>query len=77
MTALSDNATPPLSGAAIFARLLGVDESTARLALAQAGSIQRPVGLQLIAGLTMQDTRQTLGISVHPSVTLSTYLHAR
>ena len=77
MSAFSDSTQPPLSGAAIVARLLGVDEATARLALAQVGAIQRPVGLQLIAGITMQDTRQTLGLSQHPSVTLSTYLHAR
>ncbi len=77
MSTFSDEAVAPLSGAAIAARLLGVDEATARLVLAQVGPIKRPVGLQLVGCITMQDARQTLGLAQDPAVTLCTYNHAR
>lgn len=77
MSSYQDDTAAPLSGAAIAARLLGVDEATARLALAQVGAIQRPVGLQLVGCITMQDARQTLGLSLDPAVSRARYLFAR
>jgi hypothetical protein len=77
MSAFETESEVPLQGAAIAARLLGVDEATARLVLAQVGAINRPVGLSLIGCISMQDTRQTLGLSLDPAVTLARYLTAR
>ena len=78
MSAFQSETTPPMQGAAIVARLLGVDESTARLVLAQVGPIARPpLGLSLIGCIAMQDVRQTLGLSLDPAVTLCRYMHAR
>jgi hypothetical protein len=77
MSAYQDDTTPPIEGAAIVARALGVDESTLRMALSQVGAIQRPVGLSLFASITMQDARRTLGFSIPPAVTLARYLTAR
>lgn len=77
MSGFSDDAPAPLAGAAILARLLGVDESTARLVLGQVGAIRRPVGLQLVGCITMQDARQTLGLSLDPAIALARYTYAR
>jgi hypothetical protein len=77
MSAYADDTAPPLEGAAIVARILGVDESALRLVLSQIGQIQRPVGLSLVGCISMQDTRRTLGLSLDPAVTLSRYLTAR
>ncbi len=60
-----------------MARILGVDESTLRLALSQVGAIQRPVGLSLVGCISMQDTRRTLGLSIPAAETLARYLTAR
>ncbi len=77
MSGFEMDSQPTLQGAAIAARLLGVDESTLRLALAQVGQIRRPVGLSLIGCITMQDARQTLGLSLDPAITLARFNHAR
>jgi len=77
MSGFEMDSQPTLQGAAIAARLLGVDEATLRLALAQVGPIQRPVGLSLIGCISMQDTRRTLGLSLDPAITLARYTFAR
>ncbi len=77
MSAFHSESTPPLQGAALLARLLGVDVSTATLVLAQVGPINRPVGLSLVGCISMQDTRRTLGFSLDPAVTVARYLTAR
>jgi hypothetical protein len=77
MTALNSETTPPLEGAAIVARILGVDESELRAALSQVGPLRRPVGLSLVGCISMQDTRQALGLSLDPAVTVARYLTAR
>jgi hypothetical protein len=77
MSAYIDDTSAPMQGAAIAARLLGVDESTLRLALSQVGQIRRPVGLSLIGSITMQDARRTLGLAQDPAITLATYTYAR
>lgn len=77
MSAYQDNTPPPVEGAALVARILGVDESTLRQALSQIGAIQRPVGLSLVGCISMQDTRRTLGFSIPAAETLARYLTAR
>ena len=77
MSDFADNVQPPLEGAAIAARLLGVDISTARLVLQQVGNVQRPAGLQLVGCITTQEVRQTLGLSLDPAITAARYLYAR
>jgi hypothetical protein len=77
MAGFTDNTQPPIEGAAIVARALGVDEATLRLALQQVGAIQRPVGLQLFGAITMQDARKTLGLSLDPAIGLARYTYAR
>lgn len=77
MSALQNETVPQLEGAAIVARILGVDESTLRLALSQVGQIQRPTGLALVGCINMQDARRTLGLSLDPAVTVARYLTAR
>ncbi len=77
MSAYQSETVPPLEGAAIVARILGVDESQLRQALSQVGPLRRPVGLSLVGCISMQDTRQTLGLSLDPAVTVARYLTAR
>ncbi len=77
MSAYTAETSPPLEGAAILARLLGCDESTARQVLAQVGPVNRPVGIALVGCISMQDTRRTLGLSLDPAVTVARYLTAR
>ncbi len=77
MSALQSETPAPLEGASLVARILGVDESTARLVISQVGPIRRPVGLSLVGCISMQDTRQTLGLSLDPAVTVARYLTAR
>ncbi len=77
MSAFQDSTAAPLQGAALLARLLGVDVSTAIQVLAQVGPINRPVGLSLVGCISMQDTRRTLGLSLDPAVTVARYLTAR
>ncbi len=77
MSAYTAETSPPLEGAAILARLLGVDETSARQILSQIGPVRRPVGTALVGCISMQDARQTLGLSLDPAVTVARYLTAR
>lgn len=77
MSAATTETAAPLQGAALLARLLGVDISTATLALAQVGPLQRPIGLSLMGCITMQDARQTLGIFTPAAVKVDTYTFGR
>ncbi len=77
MSAYLDDTAAPIEGAAIVARILGVDESQLRAALSQVGAIARPVGLSLVGCISMQDTRRALGFSIDPAVTVARYLTAR
>ncbi len=77
MSAYESSTAAPLEGAAVVARILGVDESALRLVLSQIGQIQRPTGLALVGCINMQDARRTLGLSLDPAVTVARYLTAR
>lgn len=73
MSDFVDVQDPPMSPAAIAARLLGVDLNTAALYLSQIQPIARPVGLSLVGCITVQDARQVLGIVTPPGVKIAAY----